>query len=64
MSWMYILGVYVGIAILFSVFVPMRRGRSVDTLQDVSPIAKVVGGFLWPLIVIAWAAFSLATMFR
>jgi len=64
MSWLYWLGVYLGVAIIFSLCVPMRTGRSFDTLKDISPGAKVLGGLAWPLIIIVWAAAKLASLFQ
>lgn len=62
--WLHVLGWYVGVAVWFSLFVPMRTGRTIDTLKNVGPVTKVLGGLLWPLIVVVWAAARLAAMLQ
>lgn len=45
---------YIGIAIWFSLTVPMRTGRTLETLKDVGPGTRVVVGLLWPIYILVW----------
>lgn len=56
--FLHIVSWYMGIAIGFSLYVPIRTGRTVDTMRLASPLARVFISFLWPLyVVIALAAY-------
>lgn len=50
--------VYIAVAIAFSLFVPMRTGRTLDVtkLKDVALSTRMLASFLWPVIVGVWAA--------
>ena len=42
--WLHVLSWYVGVAIWFSLGVPLR---------DVSPVMRVLGGLVWPVAIVA-----------
>ena len=62
--WVHVVGWYLGVAIWFSLAVPMRTGRDLDNLKDVGPGTRVLGGLLWPLIVIVWVTARMTSLFR
>lgn len=62
--WLHIVGWYLGVAIWFSFSVPMRTGRDINNLKEVGPMTRVIGGLLWPLIVIVYMAARMASLFR
>jgi hypothetical protein len=47
---------YVIIAIYVSLFVPLKLGRTPETLRDVSPLTKVSAGLIWPVLLVAVVA--------
>ena len=49
---MFYVGLSIGIAVMVSLYVPMKTGRTFDTLKDVNPSTKVLASLLWPLIVV------------
>lgn len=51
---------YLGVAIWFSLTVPMRSGPTVDTMKEAGPLTRVVVGLLWPINVIVMLAAYLA----
>jgi hypothetical protein len=54
--WLHIVGWYLGVAIWVSLTMPMRVGRTRESMKDVGPMTKVLGGLAWPVLLGVWVA--------
>jgi hypothetical protein len=52
--WLHIMSWYIGVAIWFSLTVPIRTGRTLETLKEASPLARVMIGLIWPVYLLVW----------
>lgn len=52
--WLHGVSWYIGAAIWFSLYVPIRVGRTVDVLEEAGPVARVLVSLVWPLYMLVW----------